>query len=635
MVGTLGPPPTFLPAVETGGPPTYLGDPSGTIALANAQVGLANSIALSLVNTAGTLVAPTISVDMPIDEVPPALTIPTLPTFSDVVWYAPSIPAAFSGSVDIDGLMPEPFDEDAPVLNFPTAPAAFSEAAPTEPGLNLAFDDPTLSLTLPAAPDLLSISISPFGGLTMPTFTATDPVLDVVAPSIREYTPGAQYTSSLLTALQASLLERITTGGTGLSQDVENAIWDRGREREAKSQRDALDKLDSQIEGLGYALPPGVYLDARVRIITETDYAERGHSREVMIKSAELELDNVKHALTTAAQVEASLVSYTNQVEQRLFDATRYATEAGVAIYNAQVQAFGELVRVYATKVQIYEAQIRAEIAKVEAYKAEVEAESAKAQVNTALVQQYRVQADIALSAIEVYKAQIAGIQAKANIERAKIEIFGEQVRAYSVKVNAYTAGVEGFRASIEAEGAKQRAYQSAVEAFRAQVEAGARQIDARVAVFRGEIEAKGIEWDGYKATVAGETGRIDGLVKGNQALADIYKAEVAGQSSFNDTLTKQWQATIERNGRSAEVAVSVARANSELYVTSRNLVSDAAKTSGAIVAQLGAAALNAMNWSNSISNSYGVNVSSSSSNSNSVAQSESYSYSESHNFSE
>ncbi len=634
MVGTLGPPPTFLPAVDTGGPVPYLGDPSGTIALANAQVGLANSLALSLVNTAATLVAPTISVDMPIDEVPPALSTPTLPTFDNVVWYAPGLPAAFSGSVDIEGLMPAPFDEDAPVLSFPTAPAAFSEASPTEPGVDLSFVDPTLTVNLPAPPNLLSISIAPFGGLTLPTFTATDPVLTAVAPSIREYVPGAQYTSSLLTALRTSLEARITTGGTGLNQDVENAIWDRGRERESRSQREAIDRLE-QMEGMGFTLPPGVYLDARVKIITETDYAERGHSREVMIKSAELELDNVKHALTTAAQVEASLISYTNQVEQRLFESTKYATEAGVAIYNAQVQAFGELVRVYATKVQIYEAQIRGEIAKVEAYKAQIEAESAKAQVNTALVQQYRVQAEVALSSIEIYKAQIAGIQAKADIERAKIEIFGEQVRAYSVKVNAYTAGVEGFRASIEAERTKQQAYQSAVEAFRAQVDAGGRQIDARVAVYKSTIDAKNIEWEGYKATVAGESARVDGLVKGNQALADIYKAQVTGQSSFNDTLTKQWQATIERNGRSAEVAVSVARANSELYVTSRNLVSDAARVSGSIVAQLGAAALNAMNWSNSISNSYGVNVGHSSSNSNSVGQNESYSYTESHNFSE
>lgn len=606
----------------------FLGSPDANIGLANSQVGLANSLALQLVSIAGTLVPPTITPVFPENDVPPAVSVPASPDFSAAVWVAPDIPDAFSGTVDISGLMPEPFDEDAPTLAFATAPAAFSEVAPDSPAIVTTFSDPTLSVSLPAAPDLLTITVSPFSGITIPTFDADEPVLGVSAPSIREYIPGEEYTSSLLTAMQTSLLERITSGGTGLNAEVENAIWERGREREAKAQRDALVKLDDQMEALGYAMPPGVYLDARVRIITETDYAERGHSREVMIKSAELELDNVKHALTTAASLEATLVSYSNQVEQRLFESCRYATEAGVAIYNAQVEAFGRLVEVYRTKVAIYEAEIRAQLALVDVYKTEIEAERLKADVNTALIQQYKIKSEVALSAIEIYKAEIAGIQTKAEIEKLKVDIYGEQVRAYAAKVNAYTAGVEGFRASLEAEKTKQQVYQSSVDAYRARVEAGARQIDARVSVYRGEIEAKTVEWDGYRATVQGESARIQGIVAENQALADTYKAEVAGYSSLNDTLTKQWQVVIDRNGRTAEVAVQVAKANSELYVTSRNLVADAAKTSATVVAQLGAAALNAVNWSNSLSQSFGQSNSFSAGFNSSTSCSTSYNYS-------
>lgn len=589
----------FTPAVG------FLGSPEENMALANSLVGNATLAANQLVTIAGTLVPPTITPEFDETSAAPALEVPEVPEFATVIWEAPNIPAAFTGTVDISGLMPEAFDEDAPTLSFATAPAVFSEAAPDSPAIITSFDDPVLSVSLPAAPDLLSIEVTPFSGITMPTFDAEEPVLTAVAPSIREYTPGAQYTSSLLTALQTSLLAIVEGGGDGIDQDVENAIWDRGREREARSQRDAIDKLD-QMEGLGYAFPPGAYLDARVRIITETDYAERGHSREVMIKSAELRLDSVKHALTTAASLEGTLVGYANQVEQRIFESCKYATEAGVAIYNAQVQAFGELTRIYGVKVQVYEAEIRAQLALVETYKTQIEAERLKADVNNALIQQYKVKSEIALSAIEIYKAEIAGIQTKAEIEKTKVMIFGEQVRAYATKVNAYTAGVEGFRASLEAEKTKQQVYQSAVEAYRARVEAGARQIDARISVYEGEIKAKGIEWDGYKATISGESARIQGLVSGNQALADIYKAQVTGYGSLNDTLTKQWQVVSDTNGRRAEVAISAAKANAELYVNSRSLVSDAAKVSATVQAQLGAAALNAVNWSNSLSQSFG-----------------------------
>jgi hypothetical protein len=91
----------------------------------------------------------------------------------------------------------------------------------------------------------------------------TIPELTIDAPSIREYVPGAQYTSGLLTSLKAKLQDIIDNGGTGLAPDVENAIWDRGREREARALRNSLDQLDRDTEQMGFALPPGVYHDSR------------------------------------------------------------------------------------------------------------------------------------------------------------------------------------------------------------------------------------------------------------------------------------------------------------------------------------------------------------------------------------
>jgi len=537
----------------------------------------------------------------------PAVSIVATPDFQQIVWESPAAPTAFTDTLTITDLMPAPFDDSPPTLTFGSAPAAFSELAPDAPAINLSYVDPTLSISLPATPNLLSISVTPFDGVTMPTFTATDPVLALTAPSVREYVPGSQYTSALLTSVAATLQDRIENGGTGLNSDVENAIWDRGREREYRAQRDAIADLE-RMESLGYALPPGTYLDARIKITTETDYALRGHSREVMIKQAELEQSNVLAALQTAQQLEGQMLNYTNSVEQRLFDATKYATEAGISIYNAQVQAYASLVDVYKTKVQIYTAQIQAEMSRVEAYKAQIEAEKVKADVNTALVSQYKAMAEVSLSNIEIYKAQIAGIQTKAEIEKTKIEIYGEQVKAYGAKINAYTAGVEGFRATLQAEQTKQQVYQSQVEAYSAKVTAAAKQVDSRIAAFRGQIDAKNIELEKYKATVQGETARVQAIVSNNSSLADAYKAEVSGVSSYNEVLTKQWQALLDQNQRTAEIGISAAKANAELYVTTRNVASDAAKVGAQVHAQIAAAALNAINWSVS----YGVQSSSS-----------------------
>lgn len=611
---------------------SLLGTASGLTAYAQGRISVVDKFVAGLSTAVLSLQPPPITPEFPIGAAAPALEVPLPPSLPVPVWEAPGFPTALTEVLEIGDLEIEPFDDNPPEITYGTAPPPFEGMLPDAPAVNLVFDDPTLDISLPSPPDLLSLNVTKFDGMNLPTFSADDPVLTAVEPSIREYVPGAQYTSSLLTKLKGTLEDRITSGGTGLTQDVENAIWDRGREREARSRGESLDQLN-QMEELGYSFPPGAFLAARTRIITESEYVDRGTSREVMIKSAELMLDNVKHSLTTAVQLEGQLIDYTNSVETRLFESTKYATEAGISIYNAKVQAFAGMVDVYRAKVQAYTAEIQAETAKVDAYRALVAAEEAKASINRALVDQYKVAADIALSNVEVYKARIAGIQAKADIEKTKVEIFGAQVQGFTARVNAYTAGVEGFRATLQAEQTKQQVYQSQVEAYSARVGATTQVINARIEAYKGRITAKSAEYDGYRAAVSGESARVDAIAKTSGILADTYKSRIEGITGFNDTLTKQWAATIDQQARISEIAVSAAKANAELYITTRSLALDAAKTGATVAAQIGAAALNAVNFSGSVSssestsNSSSIGFSTSESSSDSTSNSTNYNY--------
>ena len=588
-----------------------IGDANTMYAYALTRTEAADNYILALGQASAGLAPPTINPTFPTASAAPAISTPTAPQLEQVVWSLPGIPDNFSAALDVSNLLPEPFDSDPPLLAFPTAPTPFADLVPDAPPIDTNFAYPTLSYTLPAQPNLLSLTTYVFDGVTMPTVDEAIPQLAIAAPTVIPYEPGTGYTSALLTTLQTSLQERIEIGGTGIAPDVEQAIWDRGREREARAARDAILALE-RMEELGFAFPPGVYMDSRIKIETETQYNNAGHSREVMIKAAELEQENVKHALTTAVQLEGQLISYTNQVEQRLFESAKFVTQAGIEIYNAQVRAYAAYLDAYKTKVAIYEAKIRGELAKVEAYKSQVEAESAKAQINTALVNQYKVATDAALAAVEVYKAEIGAIQSKAAIEKLKIEIYGEQVRGYASKVNAYTANVEGFRAAIGAEGAKQEAFKSQVDAYRARVDAGAKIVDARIAEFRGLLEAKNTEWVGYRTVVEAETSRAKAIADLNSARADSYRAEVSGYSAYNEVLTKQWQASLEQAQRVAEIGVAAAKANADLYMTTRSLATDAAKVGAQVEAQLGAAALNAINWSSSVGSSFSQQISNS-----------------------
>jgi hypothetical protein len=566
---------------------------------------------------------PVITPVYPSSPTAPAVSMPSAPSTQPVIITPPTAPVVFNEPLSIDSLLPAPFDENPPELLFDTPPAPFTESAPAAPGVDTSYEMPVLDLTLPAPPSLLSVSVTQFDGVTMPTIDENVPELTAVAPTLVSYTPGQYYTSSLLTALQTTLTDRITNGGTGIPAAAENAIWDRQREREFIAADDAIRDLE-RMETMGYALPPGVYMDARYRIATEMRARQISLGRDIMIKQAELEMENIRQSLTVAVQLEGTLVGYNNQVEQRLFESSKYATEAGIEIYNAKVRAYAAYLDTYKTKVTIYEAKIRGEMAKVETYKAQIQAEEAKAQINTALVSQFKTQTDAALSAIEVFKAQVLAIQSKAEIEKLKITIFGEQVRAFTAKIGAYTAGVEGFRARVQAEGAKQEAYKSKVDAYSAQVSAAVKSIEAKIEEYKGKIMAKTAEWEGYKAAYQGEASRAAAITASNQTAIEGYKALVAGSSSFNDNLTKQWQVSLDQAQRSAEVSVAAAKANGELYITTRSLALDAAKVGAQVSAQIAAASLNAVNYS--YSNSMGYNASASNSAANNYSGSESVS---------
>lgn len=606
------------------------GQPNYWYAIAVKEVDAANNYLITLANATVGLQPPVINPTFPNTPSTPPLLTSTPPTMQEVIWQLPTLPAAFSGTLDIGTYLPDPFDAVPPTLSYGTAPADFTEALPTAPGVNMTFVTPDLTVTLPAPPSLLSVNTFPFSGVSFPTIDTTIPTLSIAAPSVVPYVPGSLYTSSLLSAAQSTLESFIVDGGTALPPAIEEALWGRARDREYRAQADAIAELE-RMEALGYSTPPGVYMSARTRIATEMGYTATTLSREIAIENAKLEQENIGEALKTATQLEGQMIQYRNQVEQRLFDSVRYATEAGVQVYNAQVQAYAAYLDAYKMKVAVYEAQIRGELGKVEAYKAQMEAESVKAQINNSLVEQYKAQITAALANVDIFKAQIAGIQVKAEIEKMKIEIFGEQVKAYGAKVNAYTAGVEGFRARVGAEASKQDAFKSQVQAYAAEVEAGAKVVGARIEEFKAKIDAKNTEWEGYKAASAGQASRAQAIASVNSSLAESYKAESAAIASYNEVLTKQWQVSIDQAQRVVEIGISAAKANAELYTTTRGLALEAAKVGAQVSAQIGAAALNSANWSwsesDSTSNSTSDSNSVSSAYSNSVSNSTSYVY--------
>ncbi len=597
---------------------SYLGSPHDVTDIANAQLAATQGYLTALTQAAQEIIPPVVQGLPTTGPFPVPEDVPEFESEverpEDVEVMLPSAPTA----ADLTAVFPT-FSLTPPDVYSVTIPEFDPGVEPAAPGINVPSVPNAPTITLPAPPALLALNIAGFDGVNIPAFDGGElPTVTLIEPTITPYVPGALYTSALLETLKTTLRERIENGGTGLRPEVEQALWDRARERELRGMQDALDDLE-RMETMGFAYPPGVYADARIKIQTEFGKTTAGLSRDIAIKQAELELANVQDAIKVATQLEGQLMDYINKTEQRLFEAARYTTEAGVQIYNARVEAYKALLDAYRTKVTIYDATIRAEISKVEAYKAQIAAEQAKADINTSLVNQYRVAADVALANVEIFKAQIQAVQASADVERTRVAMYGEQVRAYATRASAFSAQMEGYRAQAQIEAAKQEGYANSVRAYSSQVEAAAQQLSAKVEAYKAEVQGYAAQWDGVRAQATMLQARMQAYTSELGAEVDIYKAQVQGVTSINDTTIKAHELAITEAQGNTQIAIAAAKMTGDLSISSRQMILEASKTAAQVAAQLGAAALNAFNWSNSLNSSESFSYASSNSNSTST----------------
>jgi hypothetical protein len=577
----------------------------------------------------------TITATFPTLNAPPQITEPATPALQEVVWNTPGAPAAFTIlPPDLTSLFPQAFDGVAPVLNFGSLPQPSFGAIPPSPAVDLNFTYPDATVNLPTAPTLMTLDTISFQDFVVPDFEGTVPVFGLVAPTPINYVEGARYTSQLLTDVTNSLQSALTDGtDTGLDAQTQQAMSDAAYERELRANGNAITELE-RMEALGYAFPPGVYLDARIKIQTETAYTLSGLSREIYVKQAELRLENVMKSRELAISLESKWMDYINQVYTRLFEAAKYQTEAQISVYNAQVQSYVAQVEGFKATIQVYDAYIRGIEARIAVLKAHVEFETAKVQINTALVEQYRAQIQAAMSVLEIAKIQVEIIQTRASVEKTKVDIFGAQVQAFVATVNAYTAEVEGYKANAEAQGAIEGVYKTQVEAYSALVQAGTAQANARVEGFKAQVQGYEATLDGYKAELQAMVEQARAASEFNQAVTAEYSALVGATSAYNQALTAQWQAIINEQIQVAEIGVKAAEANAQIQISQRQITIDAIKAAATVLSQLGAAALNAIHFANTSnwnsSDSVSTSVATSTSTSTGSNKNTNYNYSSS-----
>lgn len=530
---------------------------------------------------------------------------PDPPELQKVTMTTPDKPGAFTEGKPV--IVVTDFMDAEPSLYLPSAPTVTYGPAPTVPAVS--------EVSMPNEPTLADVALPTFLSLNTPTFGGVDlhydylnklediPTLELVQPTPYHYARGPAYASALLDNLKAVLNERIK-GGTGLNPAVEQAIWDRARSRETQTALANEAEVMRQSEALGFQLPSGV-LAAQLREAQQAYYDKlSGFSRDVAIKQAELEQENLKQTIAQGMQLESQLIDYSLKLEQMTFEAAKTAAENAIQIYNGQVEKFKALLTAYNTYAAAYKTIMDAELSKVEVYKAELQGEQAKAEINNSLVQRYKAQIEAGMSRVEVYKALVGAANTRVQLEQTKLGAVGEQIKAYVAQVNAETAKVEAYKAGVQAETAKIEIYSAKAQAYGIKTNAQAEKARAEISRFNALAQAKEAEWRGFEAQVRAEATRLGAIASHSDALTANYKVQAEVLQASASLQERAWEASAKQYEAGQNYAMQAAKMNGDWQMQATEARRDVAKAGTQVYAQLVASSYGMVNASASISGS-------------------------------
>jgi hypothetical protein len=552
--------------------------------------------------------------------------LPVVPTF-DLITHTP----------------PEYTEKDYGI-SIPAAPTvlwpSFTKEAPVTPDRLI----PNVPVTeIPPVPTIADIVIPPPPSYDSPEFTAEVPIADLTLPTVSFDWGESVYNSDLKTKLGDLLYDNLVSGGSGLDETTEAAIYTRATGRMEEEEQKLIDEVSDNVAQRGFDIPPGALITLAMEAENKILRSKTDLNKDILIQQSNLAQVNTHFIITQSANLENILISYHNNVQARTLDAAKYTIATTVQMHQLKLENYKARLDAYQILAQVYGIRVQAEIAKAEFYKAQIEATKVSVEVQNLYLKAYLGQLEGVKATLETYRLQMEGAHLAASIDKLKLDGYATEVNAYGVKVTAATQRYEGYKAELSGESIKASMRQIDVNSFSAQ--SSAYHVKNQAEVARSETILNGVRIEAavYEQAIKKYNADVSKSVSEAEVKARLAGLDVAVYSAEATTYVNELNASVDLfRGRIAEMQV-----NSDLSVKSADLAIRAAlgeyelaveiaKGVSSVSGQLAAAAAGAVNASlhASSSESRADNVGRNTSTSSSYSASESDAFIEEHIYS-
>jgi len=531
----------------------------------------------------------------PISIIPMDIVLPTFsaetPVMEDVVTNIGD-PPDFVATEPLLSI-PDPPDVTWPIFDK-DAPAVTDITIPTEPDIDL-----------PAVPSLTDVVIPSPPDFQMPSFDGTAPVFTAEAPEPMFAWNEAMYDSDLLTALEEKLSADLASGSSGLDPTTEQAIYDRATARQATKTEEMYDETLNYFSARGHSQPPGALNAALIEIRNIILQVEEDLNNDILIKQSDLAQKNTHFIISSGIAYEEKLMTYSNSLQQRAYDAVKYVVEYSVTLYDIKIKAYAVQLEAYKTYAQVFESRIRAEIAKAEFYKAQIAGLKLNVDMQLVAVQLYVAQVDGIKTLIDLYTAQMRGAQIQAEVDKLRIDGYGAEVNAFAVKsqalvarYNAYQAQIAGETEKVKMYLAQAQAYEARVGGYKAKADVELARVGIEVEKNKGEVSSFLALIEKYKSEIQAAIAEGELLAKEQEMTVDVYKADTQQYAVELDAIIRAYLGKIEETKSSVELQIKNADIQIQALMGQYELSNRATEAGSRVAAQLAASAMSAVSAS-------------------------------------
>lgn len=508
--------------------------------------------------------------------------------------------------ITVDQVTLPVLDAISPTVNIPDAP---DDALPDVPTDAPPISDPIIpsspTLDMPAAPVLDEVTLPSAPLIDTLSFEGEMPTADLTAPEPMFVYDEATYQSDLADALKTKLYNDVMLGGTGLSDEVEQALWDRALSRLDIELSKVYRQVLSNWQQWNNEMPDGILSGALQEVAFEDTRTRLDANRDILYKQADLAQQNTHFAITSGMVFEKQIMDYTNQVNQRALEAARIRVQAVIDIFNIKVTAYNARLEGYKVLAQVFEARIRAELAKVELYKAQMEGAKIHGELQAQKVDIYTARVGALNTLINLYQAQMEGAKLQVDVDRSRIESFKARIDAAVAQIGGVTAKFNLYQAKIAGETSKVDLYGRQVTAFATLVQSAKVEADINVAEAqlviennKDKISVLTAAIDKYKADTDYEIGKEDAGAKAYAAQVDGYRAEVGREGEYLTAKVAAYRAQVSEVMSRAELIIKEMDANLRAATALKEIQVEALKAAANIQTQKVASALTSVSAS-------------------------------------